>query len=302
MGGRSSLKFATRLYPAMPPAHSNDTVRYRPPCFVIGAQKAGTTSLFGWMSKHPEIAVHPSKELSFFSLPNYSHTVDGFFRCYGSSARRRICVDISTDYTKYPVVTGVPARLFHAFPDSPLVYIVRDPVRRAISHYHHQLIIGEERNYDVDNALRSDPRYRYYSLYYLQLEQYLRFFPPEKIIVISLERLLASPEHEWQRLLTHAGVRVIGATPDIRKAANKSADAPVITPLIRQLVSSRLYGRLRFSVPRVVRRRILRLLAGKRPPLSFPSDATIDWLRTEFVADSESLVRHCNWKENPWPW
>ena len=169
----------------------------KPNLIIIGAQKCGTSSLHHYLNCHPEVSMSKQKELDFFveslnwkkGIHWYESQFDGTAKTHGES---------SPSYTMYPNFTGVPERMHNYVPDAKLIYVVRDPIDRIVSHYLHQWY-GKRLNETLIEIL-SDPassRSHHYinsSSYYLQLSQYLEFYDLSNIYIISLESLKDSPE------------------------------------------------------------------------------------------------------------
>jgi Sulfotransferase domain len=173
-----------------------------PTFFIIGAAKAGTTSLHFYLDQHPEIGMSTVKEPHFFAGPEngipfppervtdlgaYEALFDPSFRVRGEA---------SPSYTNAPRREGVPERIKRLVPEAKLIYLVRDPVERTLSHYRHSLASGTEQR-PLEEAIadleRDDP-YCYlacHSLYGRQLELYLRQFAAEDVLVLDQAQLLA---------------------------------------------------------------------------------------------------------------
>jgi len=93
-------------------------------------------------------------------------------------------------YANYPFSGGVPERMYSVVPEAKLIYSLRDPIDRIISHYVHNYAVGRE-NRTIEDALSnldSNP-YVCNSEYYMQLEQYLNYFPKTNILIITAEDL-----------------------------------------------------------------------------------------------------------------
>ncbi len=160
----------------------------RPNLVVIGAMRCGTTSLHYYLSLHPEINMSRPKELNFFIENNdlrrglewYRSHFKGDAFIHGESSPR---------YTNFPFTSGVPARMHSVVPDAKLIYMVRDPIERMISHYILRNSRGTETR-PVEEALRqSENLYVARSRYYWQLEQFLPFYPPSRILVLGMSDL-----------------------------------------------------------------------------------------------------------------
>lgn len=160
-----------------------------PTFILIGAMKCGTTSLHQYLGAHPQICVSDPKEPDFFLRRN-EHDRAWYTQCFQESAQAY--GEASTNYTKYPAYRGVPERMHQLLPDLKLLYLVRDPIERAVSHYAHNRVDGRESD-PVDEAFRpvEDSHYLQTSRYHFQLSQYLAHYPEERVLVIESERLRA---------------------------------------------------------------------------------------------------------------
>jgi hypothetical protein len=182
------------------------TVHTRLPNFVIiGAMKCGTTSLHSYLQEHPEVSVSRRKETNFFvAEKGWRRGLDWYLAQF--DGRKPVRGEASPNYTKFPVFAGVAARLKQMIPDARLIYIVREPVARLVSHYMHNVDKGRERRSLA--AVFSDCENNDYldvSRYFMQLEQYLEHFAAEQILVLSLEGLSARPVETLRMVAQHIG-------------------------------------------------------------------------------------------------
>lgn len=122
--------------------------RALPDFVVIGAQKAGTSSLYGQLSAHPSVVPAVRKEVHHFDRPPTGldryrawfprrATLDRVARRTG----RGITGEATPFYLCHP---AVPVRMRAVLPDVRLIAVLRDPVARAISGYHHAVRVGDE--------------------------------------------------------------------------------------------------------------------------------------------------------------
>lgn len=175
-----------------------------PTFILIGAMKCGTTSLHQYLGAHPQIVVSDPKEPNFFLRRNekdltwYKQCFRGAAQAYGEA---------STNYTKYPTFRGVPGRMHALLPDLKLLYLVRDPIERAVSHFAHNRVDGRE-SQSVDEAFRpvEDSHYLQTSRYHFQLSQYLEHYPKERVLVIESERLRADRVSVLRKIFAFLGV------------------------------------------------------------------------------------------------
>jgi hypothetical protein len=160
-----------------------------PNLIIIGAQKCATTSLHYYLSIHPQICMSREKELNFFIFERNWHKEIKWYKS-NFVKKAKISGESSPGYTSYPFFDGVPERMYSVVPKAKLIYIVRDPIDRIISHYIHQYSAGLE-NRKLSDALKGFDNNRYVcrSKYYTQLEQYLKYFERSRILIITQEDL-----------------------------------------------------------------------------------------------------------------
>ena len=165
-----------------------------PTFFVIGAPKAGTTSLHSYLDAHPQIQMSAVKEPRFFAGPEngipYPPDRVGAREAYEAlfDPSAEVRGESSTDYATNPRRQGVPERIKELVPEALFVYLVRDPIARTVSHFKMTTaLLGERRTLPEALGDLSDLRSPYISpsLYAMQLEIYLRTFPQERILVID---------------------------------------------------------------------------------------------------------------------
>ena len=177
---------------------------------VIGGMKCGTTALWHYLRDHPQLYVPAlRKNLEFFTPEGATrHTVDWYSACFKDApATAQAVGEISTEYTKHPFITGVPTRMAAVVPDARLVYLVRDPIERIVSQYLHQINSAQETR-PFHSAITEEPDNRYlaFSRYHEQIEQFLPYYPAERILVLTSEELRAEPASTLTRLCHFLGV------------------------------------------------------------------------------------------------
>ena len=176
-----------------------------PNLIVVGGLKCGTTSLHHYLSLHPQIAMSRPKELNFFvSELNWELGP----QWYASHFDRRAAVrgETSPHYTNMPRFQGVAARMREALgAQTRLVYMVRDPYERLLSHFLHNEGGGYETR-PMDAALTPQSSYVARSLYAMQLEPYLEAFAREQILVVDNSELALEREATLSRVFEFCGV------------------------------------------------------------------------------------------------
>jgi Sulfotransferase domain len=172
---------------------------------VIGAQKCGTTSLHNYLGLHPEISMSRRKETNFFLADrDWSRGIPPEVSRFDPSARLR--GETCPDYTNLPHSTGTADRIRSGAPNAKLIYLVRDPVERMLSHYMHARTSGGERRALTDAVSDPESQYLMRSRYATQLKPFIELFPREQILIESQERLLQDRHAVMRRIFAFLGV------------------------------------------------------------------------------------------------
>lgn len=185
-----------------------------PTFFVIGAARAGTTSLHYYLSLHPQIQMSETKEPHYFAGPPGTipfggprvDSIDDYRKLFDPRATVR--GEASPSYAAYPRRLGVPARISELVPDARLIYLVRDPIDRTVSHYLHAVAVEGERRQLAEALGDYDPANLYIcaSRYATQLEQYLSHFAEDRILVVEQSDLRGARNEAMRRIFAFLGV------------------------------------------------------------------------------------------------
>jgi hypothetical protein len=174
-----------------------------PNLIIIGAMKSGTTSLHRYLKYHPHIFMVQKKELDFFIKErNWPKGIEWY--CSQFIGQAKIHGEASPNYTNFPQESGIPQRMYSLVPNAKLIYLLRDPLKRMISHYIHEYACGNE-NLSITEAFAnfSDNSYFDRSRYYFQLEQYLEYFPASNILILTSEELSQSPRQTLKTIFQY---------------------------------------------------------------------------------------------------
>jgi hypothetical protein len=175
-----------------------------PNFFVIGAQKAGTSTLHRLLQQHPQAFMCDPKEPDYFSADleradPKGRGLDWYASLFAGAGDAIAVGEASTTYSMYPHYGEVVDRLTTAVPAPRLVYILREPIARMRSAYLHALAGGTETR-PIGTALTADPRYLLTSSYALQLERWLQRVPRDRILLLTVEQLRDTPDEVMTRL------------------------------------------------------------------------------------------------------
>ncbi|GAA2756312.1 hypothetical protein GCM10009872_16720 [Actinopolymorpha rutila] len=196
---------------------------------VIGAMKAGTSSLRNYLDEHPDVFVVRGgafDEPHFFVTEENWHRGVGWYESLFEGAGTAAAVgECSPSYTWAHVYHGVAERMAKLVPDARLVYVVRDPIARMRSMYMHQVSAGRERR-RADVALLDD-RYLKPSMYGFQLAAFLDHFDRGQILVVASEVLRDRPREALCAVFDHLGVDPAAVDLDKQRRDHRSIDKPV---------------------------------------------------------------------------
>ncbi len=184
-----------------------------PDFIIIGAAKSGTTSLWHYLSNHPDIFMsHPKEPCYFDEDATWSRGIEWYCSLFAEAQEHHVCGEASTNYTRWPQVKGVPEKIYSMLPGVKLIYVMRNPVDRAFSHYVHRWTKEMRRGLPFSQSFleycNSDRMCIDSSMYYMQLEQYLQFFSKEQILPVVFEELLSDPRSNLSRVSSFLGVDV----------------------------------------------------------------------------------------------
>ena len=219
---------------------------------IIGAQRAGSTSLYRYLVRQEAVLRGLTKEVRYFDV-HYDRGVDwyrGHFPTvrYLDAIERRTGVrpavcEASPDYLYHH---DVPARLAELIPDARLVALLRDPVERAYSHFQHEKALGFETltfeeaiDAEPDRLRGHDPFAQQHHSYcargrYLeQLDRWLDVVDRSQLLVVRAEDFFMEPEHIVNEVLDHAGLPTGARGPFPRQ---NSLRYDGIDPVVRESV------------------------------------------------------------------
>lgn len=229
------------------------------PVFVtIGAMKSGTSSLHHYMRMHPDIHMSWVKETNHFMRPRPPFGGLHRYRLL-LQGPGRVVGETSPNYTKALIFPGVARRMHAAIPEARLIYILRDPVARAISHYHHNCLHGREQR-TIDAAFRTDVSNKYIdtSRYFAQLEKFLRFYPRERVLVLDFRELVGEPGEVMRRVFEFVGVDPSFTSPDFSKVYHDSKNKRQPNALGLVINDVPVVRQLRYALPWVFEKPLAR--------------------------------------------
>lgn len=267
-----------------------------PDFVVIGAMRAGTTSLARYLGAHPGIGMPSKKEIHFFDW-NWDRGLDWYRAAFADAAPGAIVGEATPIYMVY---ADAMERMAAACPDLRLVAVLRDPVDRAFSHYNYNRMLGFEplsfegalaAEIDRPPATTDRRTYDYVERgrYLPQLERAATLYPCERLHVVLFEELVSRPRETYAAVCRFLGVddafvpSNLGETMNAHSAYRSKALARAIRALPKPLQRpARRFNRTEIAYA----------------PMA---EATRRTLEQRFAADNESLGAWLGRERSPWP-
>jgi len=193
-----------------------------PDFLIIGAAKSGTSSLYRYLERHPQIFLSSTKEPEFFaSEENLAQGIDWYTNLFKEADPNQICGEGSTAYTRWPQCPDAAAHIAKFLPKAKLIYLLRHPIDRAYSHYLHrytkELHYGKPITVRFEEHIKSDPMCLDSSEYMKQIERYLEHFPRESLLLLFTDEFIRDPKPVLRRVC-----QFLGVDPDVNILAEGS--------------------------------------------------------------------------------
>jgi hypothetical protein len=246
--------------------------------------RAGTTSLHHYLHAHPEIFMSEPKELYFWNAEDCLGRLQDYKRFFPVDAAVR--GESTVFYTVHPLFRKVPERIRSVIPYAKLIYVVRDPIDRAISQYVHEYATrAESRPFETAFKDLTNPLHPYIvpSRYATQLERYLENFPQSQILVLDQVELLRHRRETLRKVFHFLGVAEYFDSPrfdDLLNTASEKRRPSHRIPGVRHSLAVEIAAR---AVPSPVRSALFR--AGRRAmSRAVRAPAVDEALRRRFAA------------------
>jgi hypothetical protein len=192
---------------------------------IVGTQRGGTSSLYSYLGRHPDVEPSIRKEVDFFSI-RYEEGLNWYRAHFPYRFRARFTFEATPDYLLHPLAAERANKLL---PHAKVIVMLRDPVERAFSHYQHNRRLGNEplrfadalaaepeRTAGEVERLVADPGYRGVNLrrfgyvargkYHEQVRRWLDAYGPEQVMVIRSEDFFADPSAVFADVLKFVGL------------------------------------------------------------------------------------------------
>ncbi len=200
-----------------------------PNFLVIGAAKAGTTSLYSYLKEHPQIYMSPHKEPRFFALEGKPIDFQGpgdltrfkfvtnieSYRALFEEVSHEVAIGEASPWYLY--VPQAPKRIKNYIPNAKLIAILRDPVERAYSNFLHAVSEELEPLNDFMQAMEAEEErirhnwsyrwhYKQKGFYSVQIKRYYDLFDRDQIRFYLYDDFITSPMSVMQDIFRFLGV------------------------------------------------------------------------------------------------
>ena len=176
-----------------------------PDFFIIGGMKCGTSSLRLYLARHPQVVTPVKKEIHFFNTEKYNNGLDWYLSYF--SPKTTADNFISGEATPCLNHYGIWHKIHKHFPNIKLILLLRNPVDRTLSHYHH-IARGLKHYHSFEQEIKKDLMNKNHlstasnahdinrlvqsdciggSLYVYWLKEWLKIFSRENILILESE-------------------------------------------------------------------------------------------------------------------
>jgi hypothetical protein len=184
-----------------------------PDLIVVGAPKAGTTTISRWLRVHPQVAFSDKKELQFFDKELH-RGLGWYLDQLPQDPGDRVVAEATPTYLSEP---GVAQAVAEALPQARFVAVLREPVARAWSNFWFFRQLGlESRSWartvrESSDAPTQDDQigYLWRGRYAEQLATWERLVGRERLHVVLFDDLVREPEQTYAEMCRFAGIEQI---------------------------------------------------------------------------------------------
>lgn len=243
-----------------------------PDLVVVGAPKAGTTTLAAWLAAHPQVAMSPTKELQFLDV-HHSRGLDWYRAQLPPAAPGTVVAEATPTYLAHPLA---PGRAATDLPGARFVAVLREPVSRAWSQYWFFRMLGVERR----SWATSREEHLALGRYAEQVDRWDAAVGRDRLLLLLFDDLLADAAGLFAQVCRFAGVR-----DDV---APSSAGAVNPTSRPRSGTAQWLLRDSGLGRTRLGRRAFVWNSAGGPPPALDADEAAL--LRTGFAEHNARLA------------
>lgn len=284
-----------------------------PNFFIVGAMKAGTSSLYGYLKPIPGVFMPDLKETHYFSmdeLPPHKrigaiHDKESYLRLFKNAESAIAIGEASPSYLADPETAR---RIWNILPHARIIAILRNPIERAYSHYL-QTVMGGTQELSFYEALQQDynkaekgfgksAMYVERGLYYEQIKRYLDVFGEKQVKILIFEEFVKNTYETVRDVLRF--LEVNSEPTDNVEIAYNTFFAPrnnIVGYLFRSPTAYKLAHHLPSSVIKTAIRHKLLVKTTQKPPMEEKAKIMLQEIYHDDVARLQRLIgRPLKWQ------
>jgi hypothetical protein len=281
---------------------------FPPEVYLIGAQKAGSTTLAYLLSQHPDICVAKNKEPHYFT--GNSSKSWAWYQQQFVNQEKAICLDASTSYSFAPLSSNnsympkksfhnIPQRLYYINPNAKFIYLLREPIARTYSGYWHSFNTGREHR-NFGEAIRKDYFYLDVSNYYGQLSLWLEYFSLDSFLFLLFEDLKTNPQQVMKSCFKFLGIEHQNIPINPQEHRNKTQNVNSIGRKFNWVFKKLDYSGCGFLAPSLVRNFIQEHTLNSQQTLPKISEYERDFLCDYFADKNYNLAKSTGLNLSQW--
>jgi len=283
-----------------------------PNFFIVGAPKAGTTSLYNYLFEVSGVYMSSIKEPRYFNS-NQEEVRQPSLRKYNKSEYLRLFKDVKNEKAigeatpAYLRDTESAKRIHDQVPNAHIIILLRDPIKRAFSHYLMSIRRGvEKRTFSQiisetlakrENGIHSWNIFLDTGLYTNQIKRYLEIFDKDKVMIIIFEEFIKQPKKTVKKVLEFLGIDE--EPPDsIGNVYNPAVVARI--KWYNALRKNESLKKIGLKIPASIRHKVRLAIFYKKQNTSFPEEVrkTLEDFYGEDVKQLQILLG----RKMPWDW
>lgn len=277
-----------------------------PNFMIVGAPKAGTTSLCYYLAQHPEVFMSDPKEVNFFSCEEMNEQglyyddlkvkdLEKYKNLFTNLKGKKAIGEASVSYLFYP---KTPKKIKEIIPDVKIIILLREPVSRAYSHYLMDYRLGYV-NFSFDDVVfkrkedkNIDLFYQQYislGLYGEQVKRYIDIFGKDRVKIYLQDDLKNNPSNIILDIYDFLGVDS-NYQPEVSKRYNvfsmprNKIVCKIYKSSLRPLISSVLPQRMKEKIIDIL------FIKKQRPQMSDETRRYLHGIYRDDIANLEKLI------------
>ena len=190
--------------------------------FIVGAQRSGTTYLYNLLDQINQISLNkPARPEPKFFIDNYENAgIDEYMKIFASKVGANTLA-YGEKSTSYYEIDQVPDRIKNFFPKGRIIFLLRNPVERAISNYFfsvengletrdiHAVFLDQEKPPNYSSSISVSPfNYLGRGMYFESVNRFIQKFGSDFVYVMTLEELTEDPYHEIKKLIEFLEIEI----------------------------------------------------------------------------------------------